>query len=225
MKAVPWKFVVRAAPFAAAAALFATGASAGPNLIVNGSFEDAANFVNPSNDTMDLPVGSNLMPGWSVAGSHYVSWIGPTSPWGLTASNGSYFLDLTGYIFGPPFSGVTQTIATNPGIAYQLSFDLGSSSRWGLPSAIQASAGSASKLFTSTLTGSDNWETETLNFTATGSTTVISLIGAVGQNDIGLDNVSVQLGNSPPPLVPEPASLVLLGFGAAGIVLARRMRA
>jgi len=215
---------MRVIPFVTVAVLLATGASAGPNLLTNGSFEDTTNFVNQSNDTMDLPVGSTLMPGWTVAGSHYLSWIGPTSPWGLTASNGSYFLDLTGYIAGPPFSGLTQTISTNLGSAYQLSFDLGSSSLWGLPSAIQASAGSASKLFTSTLTGSNNWEAETLNFTATGSTTVISLIGAVGYNDIGLDNVSVQLGNGPPPSMPEPASLVLLGFGAAGIVLARRGR-
>src|SRR6266404_7787924 len=140
----PPRFV--AVCFVIAGSLFATGAHAGPNLLTNGSFENTTNFVNQGNDTMDLPVGSTLMPGWTVAGSHYLSWIGPTNPFGVTASDGSYFLDLTGYIFGAPFSGVSQTIATSPGSTYQLSFDLGSSSSWGLPSAIQASAASASGL-------------------------------------------------------------------------------
>lgn len=173
---------------------------------------------------MDLPVGSTLMPGWTVAGSHYLSWIGPTSPWGLTASEGGYFLDLTGYIGGAPFSGVTQVITTTPGSVYHLSFDLGSSSIWGLPSAIEASAASASELFTSTLTGSNNWQTASLNFTATGVTTTISLIGAVGYNYIGLDNVSVTLGSGPPPSVSEPGSLVLLGTGLLGVGLICRRR-
>ena len=141
---------------------------------------------------MTLPVGSTAMPGWTVAGSEALAWIGPANPFSLTASAGNYFLDLTGYNSGGPFSGVTQSITTVPGSTYQLSVDLGSSSIYGLPSAIVASAAAAAQTFTSTQTGTDNWESETLSFTATGATTTISL-------------------------VPEPASLTLLGFSLAGL--------
>src|SRR5689334_18424421 len=37
------------------------------NLLTNGSFEDTTNFVNQGNDTMDLPVGSTLISGWTVS--------------------------------------------------------------------------------------------------------------------------------------------------------------
>ena len=205
--------VVTIAGFAMAATLIS--AQAAP-LITNGSFEDTTSFVdNTGQDTMTLPVGSTAMPGWTVAGSEALAWIGPANPFSLTASAGNYFLDLTGYNSGGPFSGVTQNITTVPGSTYQLSFDLGSSSIYGLPSAIVGSAAAAAQTFTSTQTGTDNWESETLSFTATGATTTISLIGNTGQNYIGLDNVDVTFISGPP--VPEPASLTLLGFSLAGL--------
>jgi len=193
-------------------------------LVTNGSFEDSANFVSPGNDTMSLAVGSTTMPGWTVAGSESLAWIGSSNPYGLSASAGSYFLDLTGYSIGAPFSGVTQTIATSSGSTYQLSFDLGSSSLYGIPSAITASAAAASQTFTSTLTGTNSWETETLLFTATGATTAISLLGAAGSNYIGLDNVSVAFVSGPG-IVPEPAALSLMAVGLFGLGVARRRRA
>jgi hypothetical protein len=217
---------------------FATGAilvalslpgAAQANLLTNGSFEDTTNFVNQGNDTMDLSPGSTLMPGWTVAGSHYVSWIGPTNPFGLTASpsGGSYFLDLTGYIAGAPFSGVSQTITTLPGAHYLLAFDLGSSEFWGLHDGLTASAGSASQTFTDSNPGTTNnyWQSESLAFTATGTSTLVSLIGASGHNYIGLDNVSVVETSGPG--VPEPAvwSMMLVGMaGVGGTLRSRRKR-
>ncbi|HEX4740598.1 MAG TPA: DUF642 domain-containing protein [Caulobacteraceae bacterium] len=199
------------------------------NLLTNGSFEDTTNFVNQGNDTMDLSVGSTLMPGWTVVGSHYVSWIGPTNPFGLTASpsGGSYFLDLTGYIAGAPYSGVSQTITTLPGAHYLLTFDLGSSKFWGLPDGLTASAGSASQTFTDTNPGANNnyWQSESLAFTATGTSTVVSLVGASGYNYIGLDDVSVVETSGPG--VPEPAvwSMILVGMaGVGGTLRSRRNR-
>jgi hypothetical protein len=184
--------------FAAAIAAIWVGAAPGyvhaaPNLLANGSFESTTNFVNQGNDTMDLNVGSTSITGWTVAGSHYVSWIGPTNPFNLTASDGDYFLDLTGYIPGAPFSGVTQSITTTPGASYLLTFDLGSSPFWGVQDGLTASAGATSEVFTSTNNGSQTnlWQSESLAFNATGSTTLISLIGNSGHNYIGLDNVSV----------------------------------
>jgi hypothetical protein len=124
--------------------------------------------------TMRLAVGSTAMPGWTVVNSG-LAWIGPSNPFGLSASNGSYFLDLTDYTDASPYGGVAQiSIATVIGTQYQLTFDLGSSSTFGQPSSILAEAGSASGLFTSTLLGTNNWETETLLFTATRVCTQIN---------------------------------------------------
>ncbi len=197
------------------------------NLLTNGSFEDTTNFVDQGNDTMDLNVGSTSMPGWTVSGSHYVSWIGPTNPFNLTASpsGGSYFLDLTGYINGAPFSGVTQTIATTPGASYLLTFDLGSSPQWGLQDGLTATAGSASAVFTSTNSGSQTnlWQPESLAFTASGAATTISLVGNSGGNYIGLDNVSVVQTVAG---VPEPAmwAMMLIGFGSVGAAMRTHRR-
>ena len=165
------------------------------------------------------PSGPPYMPGWTVSGSHYVSWIGPTNPFhGLTASDGSYFLDLTGYIFGAPFSGVSQTIPTQAGANYLLTFDLGSDPFWGLQDGVSVSAGSvAGSVFTSTNSGTQNnlWQAESLSFAATGSSTTISLIGNSGGNYIGLDNVSVVQTSRTSSGVPEPSTwvMMLVGFG------------
>jgi Protein of unknown function (DUF642)/PEP-CTERM motif len=212
----------------AIAALLGTGGAHALNLLTNGSFEDTTNFVNQGNDTMDLVVGSTLMPGWTVSGSHYVSWIGPTNPFhGLTASDGSYFLDLTGYIFGAPFSGVSQTIPTQAGATYLLTFDLGSDPFWGLQDGVSVSAGSvAGSVFTSTNSGTQNnlWQAESLSFAATGSSTTITLIGNSGDNYIGLDNLSaVQTSSS----VPEPSTwvMMLVGLGGLGFAAYRSKQA
>ena len=93
---------------ASAAVIVASNpAYAGPNLITNGSFEVATNFVdnNSPQDTMTLlPGDSTSMPGWTVVGGNtaQLAWIGPANPFGLKASDGDYFLDLTGYKAGAP---------------------------------------------------------------------------------------------------------------------------
>ena len=202
----------------AGAAVSLSGAQA--TTVINGSFEDTTGFVPNSDDTMRLSVGSTAMPGWTVVNSG-LAWIGPSNPFGLTASNGSYFLDLTDYTDKAPYGGVSQsTIATVSGTKYLLSFDLGSSTTYGTPSAILAQAGSTSGTFTSTLLGLNNWETETLLFTATGPVTVISLTGASGDKYIGLDNVSVTS------VTPLPAALPLFagGLGVIGLLARRRTR-
>jgi len=197
-------------------------AAAHANLLSNGSFESGS-FVNQGNDTMSLAAGSTTISGWTVV-TDTAAWIGPTNPFGLSASDGSFFLDLTNYQAGPPFAGMSQVIATTPGATYALSFDLGGSTRWGRPDAITASAAGTSTTFTTPLTGTNNdWQHISMQFMASSSLTTVRLQGATGSNYIGLDNASVDFVSGP--VVPEPGTFVLLSLGLAGVVLARKRKA
>ena len=201
-------------------ALLAAG-SAHANLLANGSFETGS-FVNQGNDTMSLNPGSTVIAGWTVV-TDTTAWIGPTNPFGLSASDGSFFLDLTNYQTGAPFAGVSQAIATTPGALYSLSFDLGSSTFWGRPDGITAIAAGTSRTFTAPSTGTnDDWEHVTMTFTALSGSTTVLLQGASGVKYIGLDNASVDLVSAA--LVPEPGSwaLMLTGLSALGAVTRRR---
>jgi hypothetical protein len=192
------------------------------NLITNGSFEDTAGFAPPADDTMSLGSGATTMTGWTVV-SDFLSWIGPTNPFSLSASDGDYFLDLTDYQGGAPFGGVQQSVTTISGNNYRLSFDLGSSVIHGYGS-IDVSAGGLATTFTSSIPFAANaWETKTFDFLATSGSTTLSLIGSSGSHYIGLDNlVLTDLGPANP--VPEPATWALLvaGFGMTGAVMRRQ---
>jgi len=207
----------------------AASANASTNLVTNGSFE-LGTFTNQGQDTETFTAGSTVMSGWTTTGN-FVSWIGPTNPFSLSAQDGSYFLDLTGYHAGAPFGGVTQTIATTPGKQYDLSFYLGSyTAVWGGPPvSITAAAGGTTGLFTnSSATSTSTWTLENLAFTATGTSTTISLLGEAGFNYIGLDNVAVQCVNTGgcggSTGVPEPGVLGLMSLGLAAVGLVRRRR-
>lgn len=203
------------------------------NLLVNGSFEEGA-FVNQGNQTMSPAVGSSAIDGWTVI-TDTTAWINVGNPFGLSASDGNRFLDLTNYSAGAPFAGVSQTFATTAGATYTLSFDLGGSNAWGRPDALIASAAGTSVSFTtgpaSTTTPNNDWYRESMTFTATGATTTLTLQGSVGFNYIGLDNVAVALSSSPGgvtpdpvPAIPEPSTwaLMLAGLAAIGGVARRR---
>jgi hypothetical protein len=181
------------------------------NLLLNGSFEDTTYFVDQGQDSMRPGLGSTALLGWTVIGQDgSLSWSGPTAPFGITASDGNYWLDFTGFRDNPPFAGVAQTIATKIGQQYLLTFDLGSSLFNGLQDGLQASAGSSSQIFRSTNPGLANlWQPETMLFTATGSLTLVSLLGNSGGTLIGLDNVSV-----------SPVPIPNIGTGHPGLVIA-----
>ena len=134
------------------ASLLTTSAEASP--ILNGSFELGGTFVaNGGQGTMILLAGSTTMTDWTVVGDG-LAWIESPNPWSLSAQDGNRFLDLTILTAGAPFGGVTQTIATDVGSDYLLSFYLGSlTSIWdGPPVSILATAGSASQTCTDNTT-------------------------------------------------------------------------
>ena len=197
------------------AALIALPAWPQANLVTNGSFESGV-FEPPTSDTQSLPAGSTTMTGWTVL-TDLAAWIGAANPFGLTAANGSMFLDLTDYQNGAPFAGVEQFISTVPGSQYTLTFALGTAQGAGLPASITATAGSTSQVFSSSAAGSNVWTTMSMAFTATSTSSVVRLQGSAGQQYIGLDNVAVTA-------VPEPPWYVLAGSGLAVMALVSRRR-
>ena len=215
--------LVRLLAFAGAVSLVAQPARA--NLILNPSFELGA-FVDQGSQTMTLPAGSGTdLTNWTV-GFDSLAWINVGSPWQLSAQDGSKFLDLTNYEAGAPFGGVNQTIATTIGSQYVLTYYLGSlTSVWGGPPvAITAFAGSATQqCINPSVTTVSTWTLCTVPFTALAAQTTITLHGVAGLNYIGLDNVSVELAGTQPP-VPEPGVLALLGIGALGLAANARRR-
>jgi hypothetical protein len=210
-------------PISAAACMLFAAAHANANLLTNPSFESGA-FVNQGNVTMVVPLASTVITGWTVVADQ-LAWIDAGNPWGLSAEDGTRFLDLTAYPAGPPFGGVTQTIATAPGSAYSLSFFLGSyTARWGGPPvSITATAGGSSHIFTvSTTSTSSTWTQFSMTFTASSASTPITLVGSAGFEYIGLDNVSVDLVGGAA-TAPEPAAAALVISALALLGLARRL--
>src|SRR4029434_1630449 len=94
------------------------------NLLVNPGFE-LGTFTNRGDGFQILPIGSTAMTGWTVVNSELAWGTTPNSAT-IVPFQGSFFLDLQGDgIFGEPYGGVSQTIATAVGQQYRMSFNLG----------------------------------------------------------------------------------------------------
>jgi hypothetical protein len=181
----------------------------------NGSFEDPGLFTPDVNQTYVVNVGDSFsMPHWNVAG-HEIAWIHNGNPFGLAASDGDFFLDLTSYGSGPG-GIVEQSFDTIVGGIYNVTFDIGG----GTGVQVEATAAGSSNVFTGVAVGLTSWESQVLSFVATGTTTLLSFKGItqVAGNYIGLDNVKVAFSGVTTPI---PASVLLfvtalLGLGFAG---------
>ncbi len=197
------------------------------SLLINGSFENTGGtFVNDGNHTMSLASGSSAIPGWTTTNGTVTAWIENGNPWNIPASDGSFFLDLTGYFDSGTYGGVTQSFATTVGTNYVLTFDLGYGGNSGFfagPVSVTVSAGGTSATFTSG-SGTPNpavWNHETFNFTATSTTTALTITGhsTAGGEYIGLDNADVELGTVSS--VPEPATFGVVGVAILGLAALR----
>ena len=127
------------------------------------------------------------MAGAEILWGHDVNDFGPTTPFGTLS------LDLTGYHDAEPFGEVSQTIETEPGQRYRLSFSLGTYSvLWFGAVAVEAQAGD-----TTLILSGENWQRVAMDFSATGATTMVRIRGTTAQVNpfvpvyLGLDNVSV----------------------------------
>lgn len=202
--------------------LFIARASASAQLL-NGSFEIP--LVPPGSFT-NYPGGSTAITGWTVVGVDSSLVSGSFMQNGVTfqAQSGNQWLDLAGVTSNSSTSGVTQSIATVTGQAYEVSFYVGSatSSPFFFPATVDLSINGGPRVSYFNPIGPSNmldWKLFTVPFTATGTTTSLTFLnGSAASNFISpLDNVSVGV-------VPEPSTAALGAIGLAVFLRRRRTR-
>ncbi len=190
---------------------FTTHASA--NILVNGSFEQAANL----NTNSTLAAGATNLTGWTVVGGGNLIWCNSGPYCARPANDGAYSLDLTGLTNVAPYAGVRQTVATQVGTAYELQFAIAGRSD-SAPIALLAQAGDTAATFSN---AGAAWQTKTLSFVASTASTSITLSGVSAGGTglmLALDNVSLVAAP-----VPEPGTWALMLGGVAALgALARR---
>lgn len=189
------------------------------DLVTNGSFE-AGTGSDPQ--FLNLSTGSTQITGWNVVGN--IDWI--TGYW--PGSDGTRSVDLLGLGDG----AVTQLINTVVGQKYAVSFDISANPDPFHPIVVDTKTmiigfGATTQNDSYTTTSSNSlsnmlWRHDTLFFTATSATTLLSFASLRTDDNCcfgpALDNVSVTAA------VPEPATwaMMILGFLGVGFMAYRR---
>lgn len=194
------------------------------NLLTNGSFDIPPA---PAGSFNDYNPGDTGLTGWTIAGNpgtdvSTISTMTVFNGFSYVAEDGPNSLDLTGDGSNNDTEGVAQTIATNIGDFYTLTFWIGNVDNplnlQGAASTVDVSAnGTPLGAFTNMCTActtTQSWQLFTTSFIATSNSTALQFLNGdpLGDNSNGLDNVSVVdngLG------IPEPATLVSVLTGLA----------
>jgi hypothetical protein len=95
-------------------------------VVTDGSFEKGR-FVNTDGNYMALADGSTTIKGWTVStASGSIVWAKSPTVDGVTAAQGKYCIDLTGFGRDAVNGAVSQVIHLKPGTSYGFSMDAGS---------------------------------------------------------------------------------------------------
>jgi hypothetical protein len=191
-------------------ALFCSNISA--NLISNGSFETTTAVFGSDGGSQLLP-GNTTVTGWTAV-TREIAILKNGNVYGVSTTFGNNFLDLTGYLNVTPYGGVSQPVSgLISGENYTLTYDLmtlvGSGVFGGPVGATATIFGNSTNCIFSPPSSPTGNQTGlcTVNFTASGTSTTLTLVGLQGIEYIGLDNVDLEPGSSAG--VPEPSTIVM----------------
>lgn len=168
---------------------------AGPNVVLNGSFEDLRlTWMETTCAYMSVFAGAKTIPGWTVtAGTvNELVWAKTPTCDRHTAAGGTFFLDLTGFGADSPNGGVQQTLR-NLTVGQQYVFSMAVISPGTLPLVTVDAATillHAGPPFTK---GTDIWTPEVGFFIAQSANPVLTIQNQVGGQQINfIDNVAVR---------------------------------
>ncbi len=225
-----------AAAVLAVSSLAANAAVTPTNIVVNGSFEQAAKgFSLPGNGGWGV-YGDGSLLGWrtSIGQGVEVQYNAAGK-----AQSGNYLIELDSDFGNHIGTAAAKGAGTNSNIWQDLSTVKGATYSYSFwyaarPGTTSGSNGisyvfgdvAGSKPITGTGGSSTAWTQYTGSFVASSTTSRISFLANGAADGYGgfIDNVSVVQLKVPTPAVPEPETYALMGLGLAGVLLARKKR-
>ncbi len=192
-------------------------ADSGPDVITNGTF--AVPSMTGAATTL-FAGDSTSMPGWTV-NSGSIDVIAPTY-WPASPGGGNS-IDMNGASAG----SISQSIMTLPGATYTLSFYLAANPDASTNPQVLVSFGGYSQVYTFIMpccgwTGSMGWQLITINDIPIDSSLATLTFTSLTSGNAGAAISDVTMYDAPPPSVPEPSTLVLMGSGLCGLGVVRR---
>ncbi|MCB1998105.1 MAG: hypothetical protein H6933_20620 [Burkholderiaceae bacterium] len=189
-------------------------------IVNNGSFENPlGTWSNTVANYMAVANGSTAITGWTVAnaGGRGLAWAKAPTQEGYAASDGQYFVDLSGFgTESGPTAALQQMLqGLVTGQSYSIAIDY-----WG----DRVSLGLEGSTLATAAAASSGWTRLTAGFVATGEQMLLS-VGYQGTSGVAfVDNLDVVGDTGSGGTVPTPGSAVLAAT-ALGALLAQRRRA